>query len=1015
MKNRVLVFRDNAFAASLGIENTDIYMQELRAADCCEFCDAEKLKTVRLVQYDIFVSFYGAYFPKDAFANIEQFLKEGKALIAFNGMPFMIPCTYNAVANVWRKENINLNYIRRMNVHSVLDVDTSTCVRTIPSGFSNVMEEFHYLDATKPAQNLILFPTKDKYFEKDWGSAGSMDARITALMKAENTQGEHCASPCVLIENRAGAFCGGQWIIVTQPLSGSSDGKFTDAFQKMCNFLQHGYVEVFLRTSYPIYREGELPGISLSVQSYRDHADFCVTISVYNEHDEIVLSHVQTVSVADTITRVELPVPSGAKQGVYKVTARIEDQDHIYKEIQNGYLVGDFAQTKLFSPIHAGKDYFVREGKYFAVTGMTYMSGEVGRAFLHMPNTNLWLSEMQQMKAVGVNWIRTGIWTNWRAYMLDDGCVSEAFLRAIEAFVTCAAICDLHVTFTFFAFVPEMWEGSHPYLDPRSIHAQKRFISNIVVRMKEYNNIDWDLINEPYVHNHPMKKKRDDDTCERDAYRSFLREKYGSIEAYTKATGVVAQNFEELETPTEQQINFAVEDVSDGKNGLIWKDYILFCHKIFRDWALDMKQHIQKHANQMVTVGQDEALRSCRPVPMTYGDCMDYDAQHTWWLLQDLAWDTIFTKSYDRPLMVQETGIMYVENADSSPRRQEKDLQNLLRKKYAYAFATKSAGSIQWVWNSNYFLQSANESNIGALRCDGSYKPEVQVTKEFADFFCEAQPYLSEIRRHKIAVVFPFSNDFSNKRMSTPATMMLTKVLTNYLHVGFDGISEFQLIDLPADAYEIIIVPSSHNFSDSARKALLELAQKSSMHIIFTGPISLDENYQPVRQSGYAKGTEAIHAWETVRFNDQVYTFSFDNQIFLMAQKEIQKENRIIKYTVGKSELCHVNVPVEISREHREVARLYADLLSDIGYKKEFTLDSDQNLDGLFVSGIHWNDATLYTMINDSGETVHVSLTDTETGAKIDAEVEADNVEMFVLDQKGNVVVWNKKKNDANT
>ena len=55
-------------------------------------------------------------------------------------------------------------------------------------------------------------------------------------------------------------------------------------------------------------------------------------------------------------------------------------------------------------------------------------------------------------------------------------------MRAIDAFILTAKRHELEVTFTFFSFAPEAWEGVNPYLDPRSVEAQKRFVASIVGR-----------------------------------------------------------------------------------------------------------------------------------------------------------------------------------------------------------------------------------------------------------------------------------------------------------------------------------------------------------------------------------------------------------------------------------------------------------------------------------------------------------------------------------------------------
>lgn len=40
----------------------------------------------------------------------------------------------------------------------------------------------------------------------------------------------------------------------------------------------------------------------------------------------------------------------------------------------------------------------------------------------------------------------------------------------------------------------------------------------------------------------------------------------------------------------------------------------------------------------------------------------------------------------------------------------------MLERKYAYAFASGGAGAVQWIWNTNFYMDNANESQIGALR-----------------------------------------------------------------------------------------------------------------------------------------------------------------------------------------------------------------------------------------------------------------------------------------------------------
>ena len=61
--------------------------------------------------------------------------------------------------------------------------------------------------------------------------------------------------------------------------------------------------------------------------------------------------------------------------------------------------------------ISCDRDYFVKDGRPMPVVGMTYMTSDVARKFLFLPNAAVWDRDMAQMKRAGINWIRTGIWT----------------------------------------------------------------------------------------------------------------------------------------------------------------------------------------------------------------------------------------------------------------------------------------------------------------------------------------------------------------------------------------------------------------------------------------------------------------------------------------------------------------------------------------------------------------------------------------------------------------------------
>ena len=167
--------------------------------------------------------------------------------------------------------------------------------------------------------------------------------------------------------------------------------------------------------------------------------------------------------------------------------ASAQAPDGEVRTLRQGFWGQDAALLAEGEVITRSRDYFVKDGRPLPVVGMTYMTSDVARKFLFLPNVDVWDRDMAQMAKAGINWIRTGIWTAYRNMMQVDGHVSEEVLRAIDAFILTAKRHGLQVTFTFFSFTPETWEGMNPYLDPQSVEAQKRFIraSSAVTRIQQ--------------------------------------------------------------------------------------------------------------------------------------------------------------------------------------------------------------------------------------------------------------------------------------------------------------------------------------------------------------------------------------------------------------------------------------------------------------------------------------------------------------------------------------------------
>ena len=173
-----------------------------------------------------------------------------------------------------------------------------------------------------------------------------------------------------------------------------------------------------------------------------------------------------------------------------------------------------------------GSDYFQLDGKPLPVVGTTYMSSDVSRMYLMLPNAYVWDRDMEQIRAAGLNMIRTGLWTAWKPELAANGQMSEDALRTVEAFLMCARHNGLPVQFNLFAFYPDEFGGENGYLDPTALAAEERYAESLVARFHDLPFLAWDLINEPSANRNLWRTLPDYDPFEQAAWRKWIAARY---------------------------------------------------------------------------------------------------------------------------------------------------------------------------------------------------------------------------------------------------------------------------------------------------------------------------------------------------------------------------------------------------------------------------------------------------------------------------------------------------------
>jgi endo-1,4-beta-mannosidase len=589
-----------------------------------------------------------------------------------------------------------------------------------------------------------------------------------------------------------------------------------------------------------------------------------------------------------------LPLDFRVDKGIYAIETEIATEGESVRILRNGFWGFDREFLESGESLTCGRDYFIKDGKPMPVVGMTYMQSDVHRKYIYLPNVYLWDRDFEEMKKAGINMIRTGIWTGHRTVMFNDGIASEEILRAIDAMLLTARKHDIPMVFNFFAFAPELWEGVNPYLDPRSVKAQKRFISSIVSRHVKSTGVSWDLINEPSVCN-PRQHWRpapNRDAFELAEWRKWLEDRHkriGNLQERWNCTPEQLPSFNSVQLPEEEDFQ-SRKDFPLPLKGLKMHDYVLFTQHIMNKWAGEMADAIHSlGSDQLITIGQDEALAAKRPSPFFYQEAVDYTTNHSWWLMDDLYWDSIFSKTPEKPNLIQETGIMYVQNADGKPRRTEVELRNILERKYALAFAGDNAGAVQWLWNINVYMDNVNEVNIGAVRADGTQKLEADVSYDFGKFVRNTAWLFEGRREADTAVIYPYANDFSVRDCAPASTKRLARVLGYNLGIPFKAYGEYQLDTLKTE--NLIVLPSPRTLTQEAWRQVTDKVKEGST-LLITGPFSSDEYWNRVdsrsRELKLSTELRNINREECLKINGVSYRASFGYNKIAWIDKEIE-------------------------------------------------------------------------------------------------------------------------------
>ncbi len=940
------------------VDGVAVTREALASLDGARFATVAEFPAAVAEGPDAVILPYGAAFPEEIWPAFYAYLQAGGRWLNLGGAPLTRPA--HRVAAGWEVEPPQTRFGKKLLINHAYPVE-------IPEGKGLLLYQggtWEFEGASRHpwfihrVWELQLRFGQDRVFPKECGSQSYQQAQLTPLFTTPNLKGFN-ACPILCIDRLRAPFAEGRWLFVTAE---STDPFPASYIAALVGYLVQPKIKLQVQSSFACYYPGEAAALTITVQS-EVPCDLPIKVFLCSgTHEEVLQSknievlHELMVHADTQPKAIALPLLHLTEPKYYEVSVTAQLDDEQGAGDSTGFWVYDHDFMASGPALTVDHDYFHLDGKPYPITGTTYM-GPTQRFFLYAPTPHAWMEDFQAMKAAGINMVRTGLWMGWVRAMPEVGMFDEGVLRAFAAFLLTARHFDMPVIFTAFAFLPETWGGVHAYCDPDAVRAQKSFLAAFTQRFAEARHLLWDFINEPsFAAPDALWSCRPNyDRAEQAAWARWLRDQTPDDE-WRRRWRLTPDEPLDLPPPAD----FADADIVAGTRPLRVLDYRRFGQETFTRWAAEMAAVVRANGNphQLCTVGQDEAGTEDSPNPWWWGPAVDFTSNHSWWKNDALLWDSVVTKTPDRPNLLEETGIMFLENVDGGSRRTPEYSRDLLARKLALAFACGCAGFIQWLWHTNVFNDSDNEAGIGLHRADGVAKPELDAVRGVAAFVkAHAHRFTGRVPED-VCVVLPHSNLFSVRNTAVDATRRAVRTLEYRLGVPTRAIAEHRAAEL-GDA-SLIILPAPRVLSDACWAALLAKVEAGAT-LLASGYFEADEYWRPAPRLAPLFGPLAVAP--VAREEGDA---TFPGMLVQQIDKAVRADGAPLaprNVPHGKGRIVWHPLPMELAGDDAQTEAWYRTHLPD----------APHNHTGLLIRPVRFAESTLYVLLSEAGAPVAVN------------------------------------------
>jgi len=993
----VVVFREAGFPAADSASPSPEELQKLFPS--AHFASADELRgqlsasTTRAL-----VLPYGSAFPEEAWPNIFEFLQRGGNLLVLGGMPFTRAAFRDSSG--WHLRDYSVRCTRPLMIDQYQTTPGSQGLefRTNPD-LTLQLPPFTWKRAFSP---VIRLSAVDLYSRG--GSAGAIDARLDAFAWGIKDR-RKLAAPVLGIDHLRNGFDGGRWIFLNAELTPDFYGS-TEAGDMIHSLLDRamlGSEEFTVRPVLPLYLPDEPVQLDIVWHSAEGATTpLTVKITVFPESQPSNRS--ATTGAVPSSQPLVLPAP--ATKGLHIIEAELLEGNQLRAFYRSGFWIRDEAYLRSGPRLTVNRDYFEVDGHPQVVVGTTYMSSEVQRLYFEHPNVYVWDYDLAQIHAAGLNMIRTGWWTGWDKFCDENGQPYERTLRTLEAYLMTARRNGLPVQFNFFAFLPDALGGVNPYLDPEAVRKQQTLISAVVGRFHDVPFLAWDLINEPSISRHLWRMRPNGDPLEVAKWNQWLNRRYPDRAFWAAAWNLPPDSVRGT-VPLPEELEFDPRGMYVGRNSLKVYDFSLFAQDSFAEWAQTMRNAIRgTGSQQLITVGQDEGGFTDRLSPAFFGSLGDFTTNHSWWQNDYLLWDSLVAKQPGQAMLIQETGLQRELDLDEVARRTPENEAALLERKVAASFVL-GAGAIEWLWHTNSYMTESNETPIGAVRTDGTEKPEAAVMRAYAAFARSLGDHLRGPQQPAIAVVTSQASQFSvMAELQLEAQRKAVRALAYYDRLTLYVIAENQIGKLGSP--KLAVLPSPQALTQTAWHRLLAYVNEGG-NLLVTGPVDRDEHWRNTMRVADlkldAQAEPLTYHNAIIKLNDRTIALSFDQQKQGWLHSLRFRDGATLKeISYGKGRIFWAAYPVELAEGAQGAADLYAYVCSRLGIASMF--------DGLFaispgllVYPVILQDSVLYVMTSESADDAKIDLRDKLTGVRLTLQLAGQHAALALIGKQEKRVI----------